>query len=91
MELSLSLIAVAVVATVGVVQWLKGFFPGAPTWPWRALMPVVAIAWGIAIGQTWLTRALSAALIVSMCEAGYAVIVQGLTAVASSLLERLKR
>ena len=75
MDLSLSLIGAAVVATVGVVQWAKGFFPDAPTWPWRVLMPLIAVAWGLAIGQSWLARGLSAALIVALSEGGYKVVV----------------
>jgi len=53
------------------------------------LMPLIAVAWGLAIGQSWLARGLSAALIVALSEAGYKVVVQKLSEVAANLLDRL--
>lgn len=88
--LSWSLIAAAVVATVGVVQWVKGFFPESPTWPWRVLMPLVAVAWGLALGGSWVARAIYAALIISLSEAGYKVVVQKLSEVAGNLVDKLR-
>lgn len=91
MEIVLGNVALAVIATVGTVQWIKGFFKKSPTWIWRLLLPLFAIGWGFLMGKMWVDRALYAGLIIALSEAGYAAIVQGLPQVAASLLEKLKR
>ncbi|MFA4972514.1 MAG: hypothetical protein WC683_07855 [bacterium] len=90
MEISIvALVGFAVVATVGTIQHVKGYFRNAPTWVWRALLALVAVAWGLAIGQTWLLRVLIAGMILTLAEAGYVVIVQKLPEVAGRLADKL--
>lgn len=91
MDFSLNVIVIAVVGIVGGIQWLKGFFhEDTATWPWRVLMALLCVAWGIVIGPSWVHRALYALFLVAVCEASYKVVVQKLGEFGGSLLDKLR-
>jgi hypothetical protein len=45
---------------------------------------------GLALGESWVGRAIYAALIISLSEAGYKVVVQKLSEVAGDLVNKLR-
>lgn len=86
-------IAIAVIAIVGCIQWIKGWiasiFPklAIPSWAWSLLMALACVAVAIfALGLTGGYVILGALLLIAVCELGYAIIVQSFSGLVQGLL-----
>jgi hypothetical protein len=74
MDFNFGMWALGAVIVVGLIQWVKGMFPKAPSWVWTAALPIVSFIAALAYGPdkiiwnvfgTW-----------SVAQIGYEVILQ---------------
>jgi len=68
----------AAIAVVGVMEWLKGFFPvdKVPSWVWRALMAPTCVAIAAAGGGALNQILSNGAALIAITQIGYPVLVQ---------------
>lgn len=59
------------VALVGLLQWLKGLVPGAPSWVWGIAAPILAAGWAVA--PDWARQAVG---VLAVSQIGYETIIQ---------------
>ncbi len=83
-------IAMAVIGTVGAIEYLKGWLPKAPKWVWRAALPVIGAGIAYSSGGTLGERLITGLVIVTFSEIGYQTVVQSLTGLLKALLEKIK-
>jgi hypothetical protein len=76
-----SKIAIIAMATVGTIEFFKGFFPSTvPGIIWRIALPFVAI--GVSLLPSW---ALYGVLIVGICQIGYDSVIQGIKKLVANI------
>lgn len=68
----------AAVGVVGVMEYAKGFAKAAPTWVWRALLPLVCIGVAIAGDGGIYQIATNALVLLACCEVGYSYILKAI-------------
>lgn len=69
-------LAGAAVSVVGVVEYLKGFWPKAPTWAWRLSIPPACVAVAIAGDGGPFQIATNAFMLLAVAQIGYPILVQ---------------
>lgn len=85
-----TVIVLSVIGVVGILQYLKGWLPKAPTWVWRALLPAVCAAIAVAGGGGLWQIVLRGVVVLTFAEIGYETIVQGLTGLLKAVMEKVK-
>jgi hypothetical protein len=89
------LLGLAIVATVGGMQYLKGWAPTARPWVWRVLLPVVAVAWALVVVAVakvqLLTALLYGGVILALCQLGYEVVLEGVVSLMKASIELIRR
>lgn len=69
-------LAGAAVSVVGVVEYLKGFWPTAPAWALRLSIPPACVAVAIAGGGEVPQIATNAFMLLAVSQIGYPILVQ---------------
>mgnify|MGYP001174068567 CR=1 FL=1 len=85
MEIDWGFIVLVAIATVGLVQWLKGILPKAPTWIWA--IAAVVLCFGLAALGTLVSRwILLAAVALAAAQLCYELILQGIPKIVGGVL-----
>ncbi len=66
----------ASISVVGVIEWLKGFVPKAPSWLWRAVLAPVALGVAMALDSGPFQIATNSLALLAMAQIGYPVLIQ---------------
>ena len=66
----------ASISVVGVIEYLKGFVPKAPSWLWRVTLPPVALGVAFAADGGPFQIATNSLALLAMAQIGYAVLIQ---------------
>ena len=78
-------IALTALATVGIVQWLKGALKNVPTWVWAIAAAVLCA--GLAAATYYISAwILYGAVALSFTQLGYEIIVQGIPEIIKRLM-----
>lgn len=83
-------IFMGVLGAVGLIQYLKGWLPKAPSWVWRIVLPIVCTGIARLKGGPLGEMVIYGLLILTFAELGYETLVQGLNGLLKSLLEKVK-
>jgi hypothetical protein len=69
------IILTAAFAAIGVIEYIKGFFPTAPGWVWRITMPVSCLVFGAiaALAPAWVMTGI---LALALSQVGYQLIIE---------------
>lgn len=75
MKIDYEIVLSAAFAAIGLLEYVKGFFPSATPLVWRALMPVVCLtlAGFMALLPQWVTTGI---LALALSQVGYELIIQ---------------
>jgi hypothetical protein len=88
-------IGLAVVSTVGGLQYLKGWAPNAKGWVWRVALLALSAIWGLvaalATSASPLLGLLYGGTVLASCQIGYEVIVKGVVGLLEAVIEFVKR
>ncbi len=66
----------ASISVVGVVEYVKGFFPRLPPWVWRLTMALASVAVAVSGGGSVSQIATNAFALLALSQIGYPVIIQ---------------
>jgi hypothetical protein len=66
----------ASISVVGVIEWLKGFFPKAPSWIWRIVLAPVSLGVAIAADGGPFQIATNTLALLAMGQIGYPMLIQ---------------
>lgn len=69
-------LAGAAISVVGVVEYIKGFWPAAPAWAWRLSIPPACVAVAVAGGGNLSQIATNSFLLLAVAQIGYPLLIQ---------------
>ena len=90
MQIDWGFIILVAIATVGLVQWIKGLLPKAPRWIWA--IAAVFLAFGLSAMATYIDRwVLLAAAALAAAQLCYELIVQAIPQLVKGILAGLPK
>jgi hypothetical protein len=72
MTIDIVFLVTAAFSVAGVIEYVKGFAPKAPTWVWQALLPVACVGVVLVAGQ----QLYSAVVVLALSQLCYQSIIQ---------------
>jgi hypothetical protein len=78
----------AAFGAVGAVEYLKGWFPNAKNWLWRAILPVICFGVALAGDGGWFQIGTTAILLLALTQICYELLISAVKKLIEKKLEQ---